>query len=186
MTDPIDEKDRFIENIADPIGCLMNLIPTFESIALPISNRKQTDESPALAVFEVTEPAHVYVRKILDRFPDATIGLAERLGEANWQRHNATRKRMDGGFENREHNPKSKFTAKSTFHDSGLGTSVPAESAYAATTVSKTSFASSLAEREQGDLRVPPIPIEVADKMPFTCLICGRLVHNVKNRRDWK
>ena len=180
------DKNSFIEDIAGFINCLMDLIPTFERIDQARPSRKQTERSPTLEVFDVTEPAHVYVRQILDRFPNAQVRLAERLGEANWQRHNEICRRMDDGLEESESNLNNRFVAKSRFHDSGLGTSVPAESTYAMTTASKASFASSLAEREQGSLRVPPTPVEVANKIPFTCSICHQTVHNIRDRRDWK
>jgi hypothetical protein len=40
----------------------------------------------AVPEFHVSEPADIYIKNILDKFPRAGCVLAQRLGEANWQR----------------------------------------------------------------------------------------------------
>ena len=179
-------RDSFVENATAFIECLMTLIPALERIGRPrLGIRRIHGQQESLA-FYVTGPARIYVRQILDRFPNAATRLAERLGEANWQRHVEIRKRMDEGLDDTVFKPENVIVPKSKFHDSGLGTSAPANSNYAMSIISQTSFASSLAEKEQGTLRVPPTPLEVAAGMPFQCSICCQVVHNIQNRRDWK
>lgn len=69
------------------------------------------------------------------------------------------------------------------FHDSGIGTSVPAHTQYAE---SHTAFNSSITEREEGRLRVPREPAEVDAGIPFQCCLCGDILSSIRNRVDWK
>jgi hypothetical protein len=72
------------------------------------------------------------------------------------------------------------FKPTSLFHDSGLGSSIPASIA------SHRSFASSLASNAKGSLRVPDAPAEVALGKPFKCDFCGHRLLNTRTRVDWK
>ena len=177
------KRHSFLKDITTFIDCLMVLIPTLER-----ANRRKPEEISSLQQvpvnFEVTEPARIYVRHVLDRFPHAAKRLAERLGEANWQRHMEIREMMHR--EDVDIDPGTGFAPKSKFHDSGLGSSIPGVSTYAMSTTSGTSFASSLAEKERGTLRVPPTPHEVAKGKPFQCSFCGQVLSWIRNRRDWK
>lgn len=78
---------------------------------------------------------------------------------------------------------KSVFRPHSAFHDSGIGTSNPAQTQY---TPSHTSFQSSNTEGEHKSLRVPATPLEVHDGIPFECFICKSFLTNIKTRVDWK
>lgn len=127
--------------------------------------------------FEVSEPATIYVRNILDKFPLADFKLVQRLGESNWQRHIKARNRnevSDRGL--------TACGAKSVFHDSGVGSSIPA-SGYAP---SASSLVSKAGDADSEYFRVPPTPKEVLDDKPFECFICGHVVLHLKNRVDWK
>jgi hypothetical protein len=98
---------------------------------------------------------------------------------------------MDGDDENEEGTEEqeiahSTFLPVSKFHDSGLGTSVPAQSDHAFSIASHTSFLSSHAESEDGKARVPPTPEQVAEGQPFDCAICGQTLTSIKSRIDWK
>jgi len=130
-----------------------------------------------------------------DKFPEADKRLVERLGEANWQRHINIRKRIeqiDGSVESGSVAITTAFIAGSIFqpptlfHDSGIGTSVPAQSCLAPSEVSNTSFISSLADKEGGAARVPPTPAEVDLGEIFRCYLCGQMQLNIKNRMGWK
>jgi hypothetical protein len=128
--------------------------------------------------FEVSEPATIYVRNILDKFPMADINLVQRLGESNWQRHIKVRNRNEVSDRT--------FTtcgAKSVFHDSGVGSSIPPTSGYAP---SASSLVSKAGDADSEYFRVPPTPKEVLDGKPFECFICGHVVLHLKSRVDWK
>ena len=134
----------------------------------------------------------IYVKLIREKFKQAHCKLVERLGEANWQRHRDVRDKI----ENTELFPEERkrlgggssiecslFRPYSDFHDSGIGTSVPAQTEYAP---SHTSFLSSNTEGEHAPLRVPKEPSEVGARKPFQCFLCRDVILNVKNRIDWK
>ena len=117
-----------------------------------------------------------------------------RLGESNWQRHMMVREQMeaiqrrtsdddeprldDTPFYNSRDDLYSAFRPYSTFHDSGIGTSIPEDA------LSHTSFLSSNLEGES--LRVPAAPEEVATGKPFQCPFCGDTLGNIRNRIGWK
>ena len=133
-----------------------------------------------------------------EKFQQAQTQLVERLGEASWQRHRDVRQRRDQinnateelpspavaeGDGDGEQMPHSMFRPYSSFHDSGIGTSVPAQTTYAA---SHASFQSSNTEGGRTFLRVPPTPGEVSIDKPFQCCYCGNVLLKIKNRVDWK
>lgn len=145
---------------------------------------------PPVVPFEVSNAAGVYVSLIRDKFKDASNDLVERLGEANWQRHQNVRNFpvvSDGAISHQskpaEPTSTAIFRPVSTFHDSGMGTSVPNESHYAS---SHTSFLSSNTNEGLEDLRVPVTPMEVQQGKPFECFLCKRILTNIRNRVDWK
>ena len=191
------ESARTISSLKTSVSCLMELLPSMEN-ALEYSRQTNLDDETISAIpFQVSGPARTYVLNVYDRFARADTRLVERLGEANWQRHTALRAgpaeqaepveipstaTVFGGQEM----PRSVFKPMSMFHDSGMGTSIPANSSYAATVVSHSSFVSSLADKDSGSLRVPPTPKEVSQGIPFACEICGHILSRIKNRVDWK
>lgn len=176
----------------------MDLLPSMEN-TLDYASQINVDDQTSIPVeFQVSGPARTYVLSVYDRFAKADSRLVERLGEANWQRHMALRKSHElqrvnldiaapskPVFEVQE-TPKSLFIPVSMFHDSGLGSSIPTQTSYAATVASHSSFISSLAEIDSGGLRVPSMPKEVSSGIPFTCDICGNKLSRIKTRIDWK
>src|SRR5205085_462201 len=169
--------------------CLMDLLPSMEDTLNYADQVNLRPHASAPIEFQVSGPAQAYILNIYDRFPKANSQLVERLGEANWQRHTALRIGLEQQAQTvseAPEAPKSVFVPVSMFHDSGLGNSIPARSSYAATVASHSSFVSSLAEKDGGDLRVPSTPKEVAEGIPFTCDICGHRLSRIKNRIDWK
>lgn len=165
--------------------CLMDLLPSMED-TLACSQDVNEDHNEAPAEFQVSGPARTYIINISHQFEKADIRLVERLGEANWQRHTAIRNGLEAQVEEEEMIPKSIFRPVSLFRDSALGSSMPAQSSYAATMASHSSFVSSLADAENGLLRVPKTPKEVSQGVPFDCEICGHKLNKIKNRVDWK
>ena len=136
--------------------------------------------------FSVSGPATIYVNLVRDKFKKAHHKLVERLGEANWQRHKDVREKMENPTVSPEDITNAGFLFRPysvVFHDSGIGTSVPAQTEYAP---SHTSFQSSNIEGERASLRVPREPSEVGAGKPFRCFLCRCIVTNVRNRADWK
>lgn len=185
------------------ITCLMDLLPSMEKTLSYTKSPNLDKTPPQVAEFHVSGPAKAYVLRVYDRFQRADSRLVKRLGEANWQRHIALRKTQEYEHDGLEvvqaavkelapvardkEAPRSVFIPVSLFNDSGIGSSVPAaRSSYAATTVSHSSFVSSLAQDDHDGLRVPPTPKEVLSGIPFTCDICGHILSRITNRVDWK
>ncbi len=163
----------------------MDLVPTLELNLALAGKRRLREVQAAENPFRVSEPAHVYISLVRDKYNEADNRLIERLGEANWQRHVNIRRRMDAMMNNIEHelDPLTEkdlmpsFLGPSVFHDSGLGTS---------SAVSHSSFVSSNASSDLTAARVPQMPAEVGLGDPFQCIYCGYTIHNIKNRQDWK
>jgi hypothetical protein len=140
--------------------------------------------------FEVSGSAMIYVRNILDKFPNADFKLAQRLGEANWQRHVKIRSgnqiskvELEVAGAKSVFYDGSVFYGSSVFRDSGLGSSMHSTSCYAP---SASSFVSKVGDDDSEYFRVPRTPTEVFEGKPFKCFICGRLLAQIKNRVDWK
>lgn len=80
-----DEQDHeFVKEIGFHTRCLMDLVPTLElNIALSGEQRREAMHAPK-SPFLVSEPAHVYISLVRDKFKNADDRLVERLGEASW------------------------------------------------------------------------------------------------------
>lgn len=187
------------EDLNSRVQMLLDLIPTLEATLAHVERAQaqiaRTGLPTANEAFHASGPAQIYISLLRDKFPEADKRLVERLGEANWQRHINIRKRIeqiDGSAESGSTAVPTDFTAGSTFqpqtlfHDSGIGTSVPAQSCPAQSEASHTSFISSLADKEKGAARVPPTPAEVGLGELFGCYLCGQMQLNIKNRVGWK
>lgn len=176
----------FVQDIASFSECLMDLLPGLER------SSKVHQQTPMLCIdpstaFQVSEPASPFVSLVLERFRKASPRLAQRLGEANWQRYVRIRAQTGAIHEDDARldsvTPISVFNPVSLVRDPRLGTTVSACSTYAMSTTSHTSSVSSLVDIDGGSLRVPD---EVAFGRPFTCAICSHKLYNIKSRFDWK
>jgi hypothetical protein len=169
---------------------LMDLLPTIDHVYRTARSLTVTATMPRQMVFHVSEAAKYYVLQIVDKYRDANITLVERLGEVNWQRHNFLKMgkqrltKIDRPEIASREPPKSTFQQFSVFHDSGLGTSLPAQSQVATSVASHTSFLSEEGDRHRR--RVPKMPDEVGLGIPFECNLCGQTLSFIKNRIDWK
>ncbi|KAH8747795.1 hypothetical protein BGZ57DRAFT_835767, partial [Hyaloscypha finlandica] len=193
--DPEDYEDHdrlsmSIGSLATYTTCLMDLLPSMEDTLIFADQANDKDQASSPLEFHVSGPSRTYILNIYDRFSNANPRLVERLGEANWQRHVALRNRLtkqaEGVTTAIEEAPKSVFNPVSLFRDSGLGSSLPAQTSYAPTFVSHTSFVSSQASEDGGGLKVPPTPKAVSKGIPFGCELCGQILSRIKNRIDWK
>jgi hypothetical protein len=170
---------------------LMELLPSLEKSMTSLQGRKIENGTPPSISFKVSEPASYFISLVIDNFRKADINLAERLGEANWQRYERIRRQNEmiaNGPELPPHDiaTHSVFQPFSMFHDSGIGTSKLAQSSYAISNASHSSFLTSFTEKERGSFRVPELPEGATLGKPFPCEICGRKLSNIQNRIDWK
>jgi len=179
------------EDLNSRVQMLLDLLPTLEATLAHVGRPQAQISRTANESFHASGPAQIYISLLRDKFPAADTRLVERLGEANWQRHINIRKRIeqiDGSAESgsTDFTAGSTFQPQTLFHDSGIGTSVPAQSCPAQSEASHTSFISSLADKEKGAARVPPTPAEVGLGELFRCYLCGQMQLNIKNRVSWK
>jgi hypothetical protein len=118
-----------------------------------------------------------------DRFQNAPVDLIERLAEANWERSFRIRAQKEEEGLLAVVDTQTVFKPVSIFHDSGIGSSIPTFSQYAATVASHTSFLTIAEDEAHGRPRVPPL--KQKDGLPFECEYCGRTV-SMRNRIEWK
>ncbi|OOQ88852.1 hypothetical protein PEBR_11720 [Penicillium brasilianum] len=168
------------------ISCLIDLIPAVERYIYSLQCKAEAQSVPIKTVFRLSHRAQPYAMLISDRFTNAPSSLVKRLAEANLERSIRLRTHEDDEEEVNEESHREAMTLFkpfSLFHDSGLGTSIPAISQYAATVASHTSFLSVGGEEALGRPRVPTLPQEGG--APFQCGYCHRTI-SMRNRIQWK
>ncbi len=130
-------------------------------------------------------PEKLYADKVESRFPLADSQLAMQLGKTNYERY----LRCQAERDNNESQEASLLAlqdvselagtraASSKFHYSGIGTSLGSTISYAETMMSYSYDGQSV--------RIPPLPEEATQGLPFSCLACGRTV-SITNNSSWK
>lgn len=178
-----------LQPLARYIELLMELLPTLEQ-----TYRIQHQTKPPKPITEIhtTAAAYPYILNIRDKFPTANSFLVQRLGEANWQRHERLRATAEYGVEilpavSSSLPAKSMFQPISIFRDSALGSSIPAQSTRTVTVASHSSFISSVngRETEKGRFRVPQMP-EYAEGGASACPFCKKDISSINHRVQWK
>ena len=173
-----------LAQLAQQTSWLSQLSTTIEQNYIRAKVRQKRAVYPPVVPFSVSGPAQFYVGLVQDKFQKAERKLVERFGEANWQRHVNIRNQLDSETPVAEESAAhSLFRPHSAFYDSGVFTSLPAHTTYAA---SHTSFRSSASQSARGSNRVPPTPVEVDAGKPFQCFLCKMTLSHIKNRIDWK
>ena len=137
-----------------------------------------------IAAFQISDPAHAYVSLVKDRFHNISEQLANRLGQANWQRHEELRLVASD-----VHIPSQPALsiAQTTFVDSGYQSDKSRLSLYATSVKSHTShssFKSTGSAIDTGRSRVPPAP-EAVRTGREPCPYCHELI-KISSRVDWK
>lgn len=187
-----DDTTTIAEELRLQTQWLTQLGPVLEQNLVSAQKARMQVSLPEPVPFSVSGPAQIYVSLVREKYKQAQNQLIERLGEANWQRHISVRNSMKASVDIAKEIPapvedsavsRSLFRPYSTFHDSGIGSSIPAQTEYAP---SHTSFQSSNTEGGRESIRVPATPVEVSDGKPFQCFLCKCVLSNIKNRVDWK
>ncbi|KAJ6144079.1 hypothetical protein N7471_003532, partial [Penicillium samsonianum] len=175
------EQNRF-GRIHCYVSCLMDLVPVIEKHISLLQYKVEPRPTPLDNVIRLSESARPFAMRIRDRFTIALTPLVERLAEANWERSIRIRAQEEEPYL-ADHDALTLFKPYSLFNDSGLGTSVPTRSQYAATAASHTSFLSIAGKEAHGRPRVPSLPQEGG--IPFQCDYCRKTV-SLRNRIEWK
>lgn len=129
--------------------------------------------------WETWHPSQVYIDKINTRFPEADHFLVQQLGTINYDRYLRCQKArnlnwlMDVSPASATDKPDG---ASSKFHDSGIGSSLP-------TTYAETAM--SYGADEIRRVRLPPLPTQAKNGVPFACVCCGKSV-TIRTNRAWK
>ncbi len=193
----LEAQQSLCTEMSSYISCLMELVPTLEEALATTKDYHDMKQEVPAAILQVSGPAQPFILLIHDKFRRAELSLVRRLGEANWVRSGRMRNSpaastcfhdesgelpevLRRNYPAASVAPNSLLASESIFHDSGLGTSIPAKSQYAA------SFASPLSQETGGSAKVPPTPKEVFAGEPFRCQLCQNTLLAVKSRADWK
>lgn len=179
---------KCLQPLSHNIGLLMELLPTLEATY----NQKHAtlEKDSSKQPFVTTAAASPYVAHIRDKFQSAPLDLANRLGEANWQRHQSIRASVANSTQKVEdtlastQDAKTVFQPASAFQDSALGSSIPAEIDKDESVASHSSFLSSIGSDGETRRRVPSIPIATWGQL-FPCPFCHTLV-DIVTRVAWK
>lgn len=175
-----DSINDVLEDLRVDTTCLLDLEPL---LCNPIL---QTDPEPT-AVLDATRitwcPHQPYSDKVSVRFPMATDVLVNRLGKANYGRYLRCQEQKAinelGDIQPDQIASGGLDSASSRFHDSGIGSSLPTtSSAYAETVMS-------YGMGEGRKVRVPPLPNQAKEGLPFSCVACGKLV-KIATNSAWK
>ena len=184
---------RGTKRIRHHVDTLMELLPTLRHVC-EMSQLPQIEDVIPMQPMKtsVETAAHPFVRQVHDKFPRVDAKLADRPGEANWQRFDRLQELQSGpNLENTGANQiaqpcQSKFIPVSEFQDSGLGSSLRVQSQSAASAASHSSFLTTKSSAHGGPVHVPPTPAEVDLKQSFDCQICRETSSDIKSRVEWK
>jgi hypothetical protein len=178
-----DSIDDIEADLTTYVQCLMDLEPM---IKRPVRDIPLQEAAAAPSLAEEKPAYQYYADLIRERFSKASPRLIDRLGLVSWDRYkrvqmerraNMNQEEAQAGIINDE--SATVFT-KSAFHDSGIGTSVPAETSYAK---SIASFVSSTSGGKHS--HIPPLPQDAKTGKPFICDACGKTVQ-ITRTRDWR
>lgn len=169
-----------IDTLMDEIDCLVDLGPRLEE---PVPDLPSSDKlSPAIAM-RSWDPAIYFAERVRMKFPDCDTNLADALGKANLRSMVRLQARREAANKNQGEagvaaNAPTSADKETLFQDSGLGTSLPATSSYAATIVSYGGDGHTRA-------KIPPLPVDVKNGQRFQCIACGEYVEK-RDMRAWK
>jgi hypothetical protein len=167
------------------------LIMLGPSLASPAEESFDDEKPRAIEQVERHLPEQAYINSVAQRFPLAASAIVTRLGKLNWDRYNhMLRLRQDSVQQELETTVMAK--AKTIFHDSALGSSVPAysEADLGTTRVSshpQSIYAPSIvsSRAEASHRRLPHLPPQARSGQPFACAICNKQVR-YQRTKAWK
>ncbi|KAI4674782.1 uncharacterized protein J4E84_010388 [Alternaria hordeiaustralica] len=178
---PEQDAETMCQTLRTKIDTLVMLAPSLESPAEEIF-----DEEKPRTIQDIGEtlPEQAYASSVAEKFPFAPPEMVAQLGRLNWDRYNHIL-RLQREAMKQELQETTLEKARTIFHDSGLGTSVPAQTiaGVKAEPLYEPSMVSSRAEASHK--RVPPLPAQARAGEPFTCEICEKQVQ-FQRTKAWK
>jgi hypothetical protein len=176
-----------IAGLSRAIDNFMDFLPTLEA-EYDLKHSRSAHNAP-LEALTLTSSAIPYANVVRDKFPKAASALVDRLGEANWQRHEKLRLGLPGdkaAMELAQMIPaKTLFQPVSLFKDSALGSSIHTPTEREGSVASHRSLLSSVAGDSISGLRVPPIPDGRGWGESFECPYCHEEIE-MTSRVAWK
>ena len=184
-----DEKVAAISDAAElPRQLAFHTTQLFEATPLVQNSIDRLERSrvkqPPIETFSASGPAQAYIQLVKDHFQPISDQLADRLGQANWQRHQELRISQIEETTVPEVEPQA---PQHTFRDSGYESKQTNFSQYAASIkshASHSSFKSTGSEADAGRPRVPSAPSGVLNGHE-PCPYCHGMV-KISNRVEWK
>jgi hypothetical protein len=170
------------------IDTLIMLAP---SLASPAEESFDDEEPRAIQDIEEHLPEQAYANSVSQKFPLAASAIVARLGKLNWDRYNHML-RLQREATQQELQTTAMKKARTIFHDSGLGVSLPAQSEVGVNIAVDSSHLESVyapsmvsSRAEASHRRVPPLPAHARSGEPFTCEICNEQVQ-FQRTKAWK
>lgn len=140
-----------------------------------------------LSLFSISGPQLSYCRKLRERFVLAPVQIIEKVGSANWQRFKRIKEIREMEVPD-EVEPQTLVPAKSTFHDSAVGSSLKMDSVVVPSPLKATRSVTSIRSFmscEDGEMLLPPLP-PVTSTGEQTCYICEKPVIDIENESQWR
>jgi hypothetical protein len=178
---PKQDAKALCQTLRTKIDTLIMLAP---SLASPAEESFDDEKPRAIQDNEENTPEQAYASSISEKFPLAPPEIVAQLGKLNWDRYNHIL-RMQREAVQQELQTAALEKARTIFHDSGIGASVPTQSEVAtnAEPIYEPSMMSSRAEASHK--RVPPLSTSARSGEPFTCEICEKQVQ-FRRTKAWK
>ncbi|KAF2708356.1 hypothetical protein K504DRAFT_382015, partial [Pleomassaria siparia CBS 279.74] len=181
-----NDDNRIIDIVSDIKNYTQCLVELNAALEYPATDPYLEDNETSTRRSKKHHAYDYYTGLLVEKFPSASPDVVTCLGKANWDRYQ--RMQLERSNNLNASNIRTlyeavSFVAKShldssEFQDSGLGTSIPAQtSAYAATI---SSFMSSISDGKH--IHVPPLPAEAKNGEPFECCACAKYIQATTNR----
>ncbi|KAF7446386.1 ankyrin repeat domain containing protein [Pyrenophora tritici-repentis] len=185
---PKQDVETLCQTLRTKIDTLIMLAP---SLASPAEEIYDDDEPRAIQSNEKHLPEQAYANSVSQKFPRAAPAIVVHLGKLNWDRYNHML-RLQRETIQQENQVTALEKARTIFHDSGLGFSLPAQSEVGLNIAVDTSrpesvYAPSMvsSRAEASHKRVPSLPAQARSGDPFTCEICNKQVR-FQRTKAWK
>ena len=179
---PKQDMKTLCQTFRTKIDTLIMLAP---SLASPAEESFDDEKPRAIQDVKETLPEQAYANSISQKFPLAASAIVARLGKLNWDRHNHML-RLQRETMQQELQTNVLEKARTMFHDSGLGVSLPTQSEVGLKIAGSAYAPSVMSSRaEASHKRVPPLPAHARAGEPFTCEICNKQV-KFRRTKAWK
>lgn len=179
LAEPLEIADLKEFDISDICVSIHNKVESLSILSTSLetpAEDKTVEENVRKAADSYDRPIHEHYSDIVrTRFPLADHGVVDHCGTLNWARYHHLQMLQEGNL-NAGLSGKS-GDGKSTFHDSGVGSSCAKDEEYAATVISSIT---------EGSLqRMPPLPAEARAGKSFECEICKRMLQ-IRTTKLWR